>query len=601
MNINIFVVMMTLLSSSAYGLTYTVGPNGCDYTTINGALANNPDEILIVNGVYQETLQLQDQNITIKGGYANCQDAEANNQSTGRAAIDAGLLGSVITITESNNPIVNTITLERIEITNGKNDDLGGGLTILFANVNLELKDVWIRNNQGAYGGGILILSGTVNINANDTWINNNIAAVDGGGIYCYSENNSSSIHLNTTDDTLYQGIRNNQSTNGNGGGMFLFSCRLKSRLYIEDQSNGGISFNSASNADNIPERGHGGAIYAAGGSEVVITGDNHKITSLSHNSASGNAEYSGQGGAIYATGNGTSVKIQDFLATGNFSRQAGAVFHISSDAKLDVSSSDISFCKKIENCNVISNNTSDLGGILLAISEGGQASIKHTTIKENTVESEGSAEGVLLFSYGPNAVTHFESNYIYKNGRDIDYSLFHQQGPVGVINEEDYPLLKMYYNTIVNNYIKDDGNSKIITIISPGKAEIYSSIIFNSLEYGIPPQIIFLAGLNTVTNTNCLMIHNGSEPIDQGIAILEVDDPLFVNSEMDDYHILPQSPANDFCSDQFIQTEWLDSDGETRGWDDPEQDNYIGSYDIGADETYLSDIIFEDGLETGQ
>lgn len=40
------------------------------------------------------------------------------------------------------------------------------------------------------------------------------------------------------------------------------------------------------------------------------------------------------------------------------------------------------------------------------------------------------------------------------------------------------------------------------------------------------------------------------------------------------------------------------DIDREDRGYDDPSFSNLFGPYDIGADETYATDIIFKHGFD---
>ncbi|MCB1586900.1 MAG: hypothetical protein KDI52_11495, partial [Xanthomonadales bacterium] len=71
--------------------------------------------------------------------------------------------------------------------------------------------------------------------------------------------------------------------------------------------------------------------------------------------------------------------------------------------------------------------------------------------------------------------------------------------------------------------------------------------------------------------------------------------DPQFVNRANRDYHIAATSPVRDLCdaSDLLFGK---DMDFENRGWDDPTISG--DPYDVGADETYASDIIFEDGFE---
>jgi len=92
----------------------------------------------------------------------------------------------------------------------------------------------------------------------------------------------------------------------------------------------------------------------------------------------------------------------------------------------------------------------------------------------------------------------------------------------------------------------------------------------------------------------NCLVAHEATSFT--GTNVL-VDDPLFVNRSLGDFHLAIGSPAIDLCSGISMLNP-SDMNMEPRPWDDPNQLNGMGIFDAGADESYLSDVIFENDFE---
>ncbi|MFK8012800.1 MAG: hypothetical protein AB8B80_12220 [Marinicellaceae bacterium] len=80
------------------------------------------------------------------------------------------------------------------------------------------------------------------------------------------------------------------------------------------------------------------------------------------------------------------------------------------------------------------------------------------------------------------------------------------------------------------------------------------------------------------------------------------VADPQFIDRENNDYHIKAStSPAVDFCDNSMAPALYKDMDNEQRGWDDPSVSDIVGPFDIGYDETYENDIIFQQDFDSVQ
>lgn len=72
----------------------------------------------------------------------------------------------------------------------------------------------------------------------------------------------------------------------------------------------------------------------------------------------------------------------------------------------------------------------------------------------------------------------------------------------------------------------------------------------------------------------------------------------LFVNFGASDFRLNATSEARDFCNTQYYSPTDSDMDNQIRGLDDNGIANYLGPYDLGADEALPA--CFVDGFESG-
>ncbi len=335
------------------GTFTTVGGNGCQYTklqeAINAAMQGDPSVIRVVNQIYNENLILDDVDVDIIGGYADCQAAIDNNQGGGSFIINAADTNqSVVTIT-GDQP--STVHLESMNLT-------GGNVGIYSAStVNLTLKTITIFNNDSA-GAGFMYGNQTVILD--DTTISNN----NGSGLLCVGSLNNITIKGNSQ-------LVNN-TTSGSAGGLgAVYGCYVKAYAPTiiannQSQSDGGglISYEgSVVNLYGVTIEGNtavrGGGITSYNG-EINL----HNVT-IDGNTAT-------LGGGIAAL-NGT-VNIHGTIIQGNNAAGGSAFFATSQDAVLSLTQS------------TISGNTTEGGVSAGAVLYGARADIENSMVVDNSV-----------------------------------------------------------------------------------------------------------------------------------------------------------------------------------------------------------------------
>jgi len=158
-------------ATTGTGTTITVCSSGCNYTTIEDALANASDgtTISISTGVYTptKTLDITKNNITLLG----------QDTSTGKAAdvtVDGSNNGRVSVVTVESGK---SVTINGLTLTKGV-AGIGGGIS---NNGTATVVNSAISSNQGTTGGGVAN-SGTLTIL--DSTISGNTASSEGAGIY---------------------------------------------------------------------------------------------------------------------------------------------------------------------------------------------------------------------------------------------------------------------------------------------------------------------------------------------------------------------------------------------------------------------------------
>ncbi|VAW35074.1 hypothetical protein MNBD_GAMMA01-1856, partial [hydrothermal vent metagenome] len=96
-------------------------------------------------------------------------------------------------------------------------------------------------------------------------------------------------------------------------------------------------------------------------------------------------------------------------------------------------------------------------------------------------------------------------------------------------------------------------------------------------------PVLAFGLGGSGSVSAFCVMAHETSSLTGSSNT---VDDPEFVDRLNRDYHLSNTSPAIDYCNILTTPTN-KDIDFQSQGWDNPNLSDFMGTYDIGADEAF--------------
>ena len=556
----------------------SVGPGlGCDFTTIQEGIDNSNEIALHITNehIFRENLSISGlSDLNIVGGFDSCTDAENGTPGVNGYTVISGDLDddgmgedSVMQIEGQGSVILKNLQI--IEGFRGFSPlgHNGGGISTVSFDGQLTLSDLYIANNEGNVGGGLSINGSGTQVVVNDNvLIVGNRGTLNGGGIWCRGD---SAIEF--TDAAVNSGVSLN-TANIDGGGVYLMqTCAFsmtQGRHLPLDVDFRGISKNKAN--------GHGGGVYMASGAQMTLLGTNNSVVNVSDNRADEDGQDGGDGGGIYATGANTLISASNTYI-GNNSAVLGGGVRVGEGAVLFMGRTGKT-CWNQKHCNLFSFNAAGAGGAIYA-EEQGAFLVTGAVIEDNRAQI-GTALYVNTESIGV-----LGSSVVTHNGRGgingfADFVLMAVDNGAG---------LRLGFNTITENDV-------FTSVISTGAAqpvslELVGNIIHND-ENGIP--VATLAD-NTVATSNCMILHelnslNGND--------LTSEDPLFINPLMRDYHIQDNSPAVDRCS-TADSGNLTDMDHEAYGWDDPfAQGQDPMTADIGADETYFSDVIFENGFE---
>jgi hypothetical protein len=102
---------------------------------------------------------------------------------------------------------------------------------------------------------------------------------------------------------------------------------------------------------------------------------------------------------------------------------------------------------------------------------------------------------------------------------------------------------------------------------------------------------------INPLATFGCLIVHE-NQSLEGSIFQALVLNALFVDKANGDYHLSSNSPAIDFCDDSITNGTKNDLNGNSRGIDDENSQNFIGIYDLGAYEYQGNDLIFINGFD---
>ena len=569
------------------------GDPACDFNMggqrLQDAIDSGAVEVRVANNhVYQENLVIDGSSVIVRGGFKDCTAAVANEQDFFNIVqIDGSAAVAPVLRIDNTAKERELIRLENLAFVAGTNSGVpyGGGISMELARVDLQLVRVIISNNTAQFGGGIGVDAGVGISNVDtviigqDVIISNNQANVIGGGMFCAFGTEVVFFGMST--------IFGNEAQRG--GGVFSRNgCDIS--FYSEQLPGQLVSFAGIVNNDATQE---GGGVYMVLGSELylfgqqmcaddVCLGDGGVPILVWMNAADSDALGNEDGGAIYIVdsnfptrffANGT--VFEDNSAGGN----GGAAF-VSRNGEFRVQRSQKT-CWNKDRCNYFLNNRSGqavgLGGAIY--NDGAMVDIANTYFEENRADL-----GTAIYSNGEDAVTRIEGGVFNDNGdngQDGYSDAFVLSAAVGA-------ELTVIHSTLADN----DAEIAVINVdpAFDSSLNLQSSIIHD------PTSGPVLSPVSTNTTIRCLLAHeNGSFAGDE----ITVDDPVFIDRAVGDFRLDAQvSPAVDYCDDTTVDIQHPDINLQLRGWDDPDQVNGAGPFDLGANETYDNDIIFVDGFD---
>lgn len=567
--------------------------NLCDIrlgtSKIQDAINTGAPEIRIAsNATYTENLLIDNQSVKLRGGFPTCVEANNNDQSGVWLEIDgSGSATTVIRISGSNQR--NTVELDTLNIINGTGtlSYPGGGVSMVGADVFLDINNTYIQENTSlGFGGGIGMVIGNADVRMVDSYLLFNNAKT-GGGLSCIGANNSIELIGNS-------GVTGNSATaaggvaaDGQGGGVYLRDgCQFT--MYSGTSDLNAFDFRGVYANTSKAE---GGGIYAESGAQVILRGyehcvefdcegDNTNPVSVTDNTADFANTGSFHGGGIYATGLNTVVFIASGLLHENEASGYGGGIAVLDQASLIIKRL-TSECWYPERCNWFYRNDSGINnGVGGAIyNDNANVDISATNFEENRADF-----ATAIYSIGASAVTHVEGSIFARNGNN------------GISNFLDQYVIRSYDGSstqILHSTFVDNKSTINVFGISAGAGDFS---LLSSIVHDATVGNVLNANAGGVINIDCVIAHEITS-IGSGTHLL-VDDPEFVDRVAYDFHINAfNSPAVDFCNSSTIPQN-NDIDYQAFGWDNVNVTDIYGPFDVGADETYGNDLIFENGFE---
>lgn len=569
----------------------TIGADGnCDIDSavhgIQTLIGKGVAEIRVAsNGVYTDNLLIHDQSVVIRGGFADCTAANANNQVASELTVIDGSNLAAPVIRFTGNITRHVVRLENLVLTGGTSSGaaVGGGLSLDETDLELQMLRVVLANNSGAAGAGMYVNNGIginsadIDIFAQDLLVVDNLSNTAAGGVFC----------LGTADVTLtgMSAVANNLADNSAGIKM-QNGCEIS--FYSEYFPQSLALFSGIFN--NISDDEAGGAFITLGAELYLFgqkmcdgsncLGSNSMPIYVANNHADDDGLGNDDGGGLYLSDSAflTEVYANGLIMDNNTAGGNGGGAYVGANAKLTIERQS-GGCWNQDRCNLIIANRSGtsvgLGGGFFV--EGGALEISHSYVEENRADF-----GAAISATGDSAVVVIEGVVFDDNGDD------------GFAGFSDFQIIRASLGaTFSIRHATFADNNATESVISVDPALDSSLSMFASIVSDPSSGNVF-GPINGLLSIDCLVAHehtsyNGSNVV--------VGLPSFVDRSSGDYHLKSDSPAIDLC-EEFQMIHPLDMDSELRGWDDPANPNEHGMFDAGADESYASDVIFKDGFD---
>lgn len=556
-----FLIIFLLLLSSYSHAYITVGSdNNCDYFSIWEAYNDGETEIRVTAQLlYNDVLTINSYR-TFKGGYNNCFDAENDTVGENKTVWTGENFRMPINIQSTDGVI---LRIENFEIREGQGSLTDPGVMVIANNSNVLITNSIIHSNQGVNGGAIKIEGANARLTMLDTRIYNNTSSGSGGAIFCDEGTffllGDSAIHDNTADLA-------------GGGVLATNSCQAHIRSGDVEEGLAvqyGVYNNESVNC--------GGGIQARSDADLFMSGSTARPASVKYNHSTSS------GGGVCLVGEGTSATISNSLIDYNTAELLGGGVYVTSGAGFEMSRLDDE-CWNNDICSSVSHNSvnemnASAGAVY--IDNSSTVNISQTVIAYNEA-----SEAAAFKLYGTGLVV-LEGNLFYGNRNSNP--LLDSQNLINLNDGENTDLV-FQYNTVADNDVSFVFNIRNNNF--PQSLRVLNSIIWEDRDIlyssgAMAPNIFFDS--NIVNETGSL------QPFTHQFSLIE--DPQFVDSNNQDYHIYTSSPAIDYCDEFYADSQHPDLNGNPRGVNNPDVSNVNGPYDAGAFESQNDDLIFKNGF----
>lgn len=543
-----------------------------------------PDVIRVVSGAVGagQTLVIDRDDVTLRGGYADCVEALP---SSGRTVVSgAGANAPVLTIFGPAD-----VRLERLEIAGGAALNGGGivfnGSAVAGRTNRLTLSGTQVANNVAQNSGGGLYVQAGGNddgqlvevVLEEDTHIDDNRAGADGGGLSMVGR-----VHLRAQANILT--FHRNEAINGRGGAIYMrqpASADIGSAPLIDGATflrnragtDGGAIFVDA--PGNVPRITLLNLYGFAPDLPLVLQANEALVNGGALAVAGLPGPFQGAAPAIVCAYN---VNLVGNRATDGAAMSLFNSLYSTTCEGRPRPGGAMPPCTPRSACNRIENNrnlgTGSLGVIRLHSTYLG---LEHATLKSNH-------SGMALLHVGRGSGDH--SDVDLRDSLIVDNQL--SDANAGLIRAEfGTSQIDIRTSTIAGNQWTTPGGNARVFYLTGAIGRFWLS---NSIAYQPGTKLLESGGTADVL-ANTLVVHELPDPTKPELII--VGDPRFVGGG--DYRLRRGSPAIDFAGRASFDS--VDLDSNPRGGNDPRTPNLYGPDDLGAYEFQPMDI-FAGGFE---
>lgn len=549
-HINIVLILFLSSAISTYAhagqpLLFTVGNGiGCNFSNIQDAIDEDDNsEIRIAsNKDYFESLVLQDKQINLVGGFENCAAALSGTMTDTRPLITGNSSESVITISG-----FNLVELKNLFIGNG----IYGVEVVNFTEpvTSVKMDNVRVFNNDTA-GFGITTANGSdANVSLNNVQSDfNKQTGINCSGAGSHVRLGGSSIidnnHVASPDNEFF------------GSGIRAFGgCQLDiySPTQIMDNSapiqGGGIHVDNGATVN----------IFGFGESCIndVCMGDSTSPVIIKDNTVD---SPEGNGGGIYISQ--ATVNIFNAVIEGNTAAYGGALYTRTATFNALGLELDGVPCWSPGQCLQFNDNEATIdGGVFYGKFNGSLIQISNARFNDNL-------SGNAVIGSLDEATANIRNSIITDNGGiSPDFPNNH----LFQLEQAD-ATLDLNEVTIHNNVLSAE-----LIKNNDGEVNVYSSLIFDFNQ-------IYSQNAQASNNFSCIGAHeiNSFQNDPSNTVINLAETPVFIDTVSGNYLLTPNSLAIDYCGVSPLNNNF-DIAYNPRGVDDPDVDDLLGTYDIGA------------------